>query len=793
MANRKQQTARRRRLNVLFPLLGLDRRASYRQQKPYSTPDAINIRPHGPVKGRERGGSRPGLVLSHIDDLGSNVRLLSPMILNLGDGFTTFSDTFSGPSLATVWTQASWADNVPNILPEALVYVDTTIAEGEVVLDSLPIDSTKAYTVELFIVPWGGEHHGNYRLYLRLTDEATVDLGDGIIVDLDMTGTDGSYDCTLTSIVTGVSTDHPIAAGTLTSGAAEAGWLTILVSGNNISIFWAGKTLIATEAVGAHTGLRMGFGMECTTENGVCLANTFRCQYYSTGTVDNLRTKLIASCGGTLWQESTYGRMTAVANDLTFRDDVLLTATQSGQKLYIADYGDVRDSGTDGQVVGTDLDDDAGQDWTTLGIDVDSDVVVISDGLGTAVNGTYKIDSFDAASLTLASAAGTGACSYRIERAPKIYDPDTDTTSIYFATAGKGQVPTGNPLICRHLDRIFLGGAEIAPHVWYAARQSDELDFDYSQTDAQRAVAGTTIGGVGGAGVPGKALTAFIPHSADILIMAGRDSLNRLRGDPAYGGSLDALSHTIGVIGRNAWCQGPAGEIIFLSLDGLYILPAGTGSFPISMSREVLPQEFLNLDPDSLTVSLEYDVQGRGVHIYLTSDASNARYHWWFEWETKTFWPMSITVGHEPMATCTYQSAVIEDSGVILGGRDGMLRRMSELAERDCGTAYTTYVLIGPIALAADAQVGTVVSMDCVIAEGSGDVTWELRPSLTFEAAVAADASDTGTWAAGINGTSYPAAHGQAVALKLTGTSGRKWALEGITATVRAAGRRRLA
>lgn len=779
---------KKRAKRIVFPLAGLNRKRSYKEQAPFSSPNMMNVRPSGPLKGRERGGSRSGAVLSHIDDLGSNVRLLAPMILNLGDGFTTFSDTFSGPSLATVWTQASWASNVPNILPESLIYVDTSIEEGEVVLDALPIDSTKSYTVEIFIVPWDGKHHGNYRLYLRLTDEATVDLGDGVIVDLDITGTDGSYDCTLTSIVAGVSIDHPIAAGTLASGVTEAGWLSVQVSGDNISIYWAGKTLIAAETVGAHTGLRIGFGMECTTDAGVCLANVFRCQYYSTGSVDALRTKLIAACGGTLWQESTYGRMTAVANDLTVRDNVGLTAVQSGQKLYIADYGDLRDTGTDGQVAGTDLDDDAGQDWSALGIDTDTDVVVISDGQGTAVDGTYKIASVAAGSITLASAAGTGACAYRIERAPKIYDPSTDTTSIYFATAGKGQVPTGCPLICRHLDRIFLGGAEIAPHVWYAARQSDELDFDYSQEDNQRAVAGPSSD----AGVPGEALTAFISHSDDYLIMGCRNSLWRLRGDPAYGGSLDALSHKIGIIGRDAWCVGPEGEMVFLSLDGLYVLPPGGDSKPISLSREVLPQEFQNLTPETLTPLLEYDIQGRGVHIYLTSDASNARYHWWFDWERKRFWPMSLAADHEPTAICGYQSTVIEDSGVILGGRDGYLRRMSELSETDCGTAYTTYVDIGPIALAPDSMVGVLASMDAVMAEDGGDVTWGVYPALTFEGTTGASAISTGTWVAGINATVYGCGRGQAYILRITGTSGRKWALEQVTAVTRDAGRRRI-
>lgn len=161
-------------------------------------------------------------------------------------------------------------------------------------------------------------------------------------------------------------------------------------------------------------------------------------------------------------------------------------------------------------------------------------VAVISNPQGTAIAGTYAISSVAAGNITLAWAAGSGACAYRIERAPKIYDPLTNTIYILGATAG--QVPTGCPLVCRYLDRIVLAGAEIAPHVWYMSRQGNPNDWDYSQTDSQRAVAGTSSE----AGVPGDPLTALVPHSDDYLVMGCRNSLWRMRGDPAYGGSLGA-------------------------------------------------------------------------------------------------------------------------------------------------------------------------------------------------------------------------------------------------------------
>ena len=773
---------RKHKSRIRFPLGGLDRRSAYRQQPPFSTSNCGNVRPVGTIENRERGGSRPGTIESHLDDLGSNPRFLHPVILAPGDGFTAWSDTFGGAAFAAAWTQASWATDIPYIL-SAMATVNTDIADAAVVRDALPIDDTNAYTVEILVVPWAGEFHGVYRLYLRLDDATPAIATDGVAIEVTMTGSSGAYTGTATSYLAGASTEYTLTGGTLSS--ARPFWLIAQVTGDTVVVYLDG-TIILNQAVDAQGGLRVGFGLECTEDGGLNLCNVFRVQYYSTGSTDALRTMLIASAGGSIWKEGPYGRMTVQVFDPDVRDDVALNTAQSGQKLYIADYGDLRITQTDGLVSGTTLTATVNPTWNALDIDTDSDVVVVSNVGGATVEDTYKIASVAAGSLTLASAPGNGTCAFRIERAPKVYDPIGDTLVIMTAT--DGQVPTGNPLVARHLDRIFFGGAEVAPNAWYAARQGDELDWDYAQEDSQAAIAGPASE----AGVPGEALTAFIPYSDDFLIMGCRTELWRLKGDPAYGGILDNLSHTIGIVGQDAWCLGPAGEMIFLSLDGIYILPPGGDTKPISMSREVLPQELLNFDPNTTIVNLEFDIQGRGVDIFLTPDSSNTRTHWWFDWERKTFWPITLPSNHEPTATCALQATAIEDSGVILGGRDGMLRRFTDLAETDCGTTFTSFIDVGPVPLAGDGAVGTLISIDAVIAENSGDVSWGIIPGLTFEATATASVQATGTWEAGLNATIHPAGHGQAFVLRLTGESGRQWAFEQAVAVIGSAGPRRI-
>ncbi|KKN46477.1 hypothetical protein LCGC14_0672470 [marine sediment metagenome] len=750
----------------------------------------MNVRPIGQLESRERGGSRPGLLRSHIDSLGSAVRFLHPMVLAPGTGLTSWSDTFGGTSMADIWSTASWASNGMSILTQ-MASVDTSVSDGAVVRDTVSpaITASTVYTVEMMIVPWNGAFHGKYRMYLRMDDTTPLYTTDGLFIELTMTGTSGGYAGDLISYLSSSGTTTALTAGTIVGGATRAVWLIAQVTNDNVVVYLDGVEILSSTAVDAQSGLRVGFGLETTEAGGVNLVNAFRIQYTSAGTVTPLRSTLIGSAGGNIWKEPRYGRMTVTSSSLTLRNDVPLGTAQSGQKLYIADYGDLRATATDGTITGTALDSPTYTDWTTLGILTDDDVCVLSGVGGSTVAGTYKISSVASGTVTLASSPGNGTATFRIERAPKIYDPAADTLSILTATDGAGGSPTGCPLVARYLDRLVLAGAEISPGIWYMARVGDELDWDYSQTDSKRAVAGPASD----AGIPARAITALAPHSDDYLIIACRESLWRMRGDPAFGGSLDNLSSNIGIIGMHAWTYGPEGEMIFLSLDGLYVLAPGADSTPISLSREVLPREMLNFDPDNTIVNLEYDVQDRGIHIFLTETSTNARTHWWMNWERKTFWPLQMTGDHEPTATCNLQATAIEDSGIICGGRDGILRRFSFLSEDDIGNTPASYIFIGPIALAKDGQFGTIVSIDAEIAENVGDVTWAVHPGNTFEAATSASSVATGTWVAGLNGTVRPGGRGQAFMLKLTGTSGRRWSMEQIIVNMRDSGKRRIA
>jgi hypothetical protein len=329
--------------------------------------------------------------------------------------------------------------------------------------------------------------------------------------------------------------------------------------------------------------------------------------------------------------------------------------------------------------------------------------------------------------------------------------------------------------------------------VWYKSRQNDYEDWDYSQGDAQAAVAGTSST----AGTPGEAVTAGFSHSDDYAILATKNSIWRITGDPAAGGSLNNISSTIGIIGKKAWCITPENIIVFLATNGVYALTPysdNTTSFPTALTKN-LPNEFLNIDPNQVDVSLEYDIQSNGINIFLTSKTENIRTHWWVNWKDKTFWPQTFAAEYEPTATCSISSTNIEDSGVVLGGRDGSLRMFRNTEANDCGTAFDNYVMIGPVPLAPNSMAGRIMSISAILAERSGSIDWELREALTPEVCISTNLSacDSGTWESGLNATEYPACYGQAFSLTLNGTDdGTRFIIENIVATTTEMGRRKI-
>jgi hypothetical protein len=232
--------------------------------------------------------------------------------------------------------------------------------------------------------------------------------------------------------------------------------------------------------------------------------------------------------------------------------------------------------------------------------------------------GCYRILHTSGANLYLQRtwyALPNSTCDFRVVRSPKVFDPDKNTIQAliegsYDDGSHKGYVPLGCSIVVLWRDRLWWSGDGRYPWALYASRQGDPLDYDYGAdpNDTQKAFANIASD----SGVMGQPITALIPASEDYMLIGCRDSLWVARGD--YG-SIGNLSRAIGILGRDAWCATPTGEIVFLSRHGLYVVAPGAGMYPVPLSEGPLPRELQNIDTASYHVSLAFDVAENGILI----------------------------------------------------------------------------------------------------------------------------------------------------------------------------------
>lgn len=779
----------KRLVDLQWPSAGINRRYAHQRQPPYTSPEALNVRTDETRQGRGRGGQRPGLVRAIETQLGTSGNRLPRMLATVStsevQGVEESFDGFDGSSLGSQWSEASWSGGLPQVSNDLALDLSDATAVGAVYETIDNLDTSEAYEVGIYIMPWRGSHNGTYRLFARLNDTTPNLLNDGLEVAFEMTGSAGAYSGTLRGYDSGSLTSGALSSGS--DGHAASGWLTLRIDGTTATVRWRGAT-IKTQNIstwlGANAGTRFGFGMESSVAGAVVLITGFRAQYKRTVFDPVRRNRLIASANGSLYTEDLGATMTAVTTDLTLASDRRIHAAERLQKLYIADH-QVRWSGSCDAISGTAVDDSGVSDWTAFGIDPNDDVVVITEASG-PTNGTYQIASVAAGQITLASTSGTaGSGTVFICRAPKIYDPKTAPVSggLSIWAATDGQVPTGCPLIAQWRDRLVLAG--YPSYAFYMSRKGDPLDWDYGQSDSEAAVAG----GVSDVGEIGEPINALIPFGDDRMIFGCESSIWLLTGDPAAGGRFDALSRATGIVGSTAWCLTPSGAMVFLGRDGLFALLPHYNARPEPISRERLPRDLIDIDGDRVYVALAWDHRERGVHIWLGGETVLAYQHWFVGWESGSFWPVEVPDDFVPQVAISEPGRSVR---TLFGSRDGYIRSYNELADTDEDTAITSYVDIGPFRPgASDFNEGRLDELIAVLAQESGSVQWSVRVAETAEETRTASNFDSGTFTEGYNKNVRPRARGASIIVRLEASGSRWWALERLTAVLAQMGRQR--
>jgi len=765
--------AKRKQINVVPPFGGLNNKVALNQKPPYTTPKCLNVWPKDVFKQQERIGRRPGLDLWNGTELGSGnpIYMLNSVDVIKSDNLTFWTDNFEGSSLDSVWSQASWSDALPSITSDGLIS-DYNSHVGAVRTALSTIDLTSAFLIEIFVSPYNASYHGKFRLYAYL-DDTTPDMDDeGVMAELTMEDGTGAYSGRLVDAKGGGADTTNFTSGN--DGFPAAGVFSMLITTTNVKCYWRGAELCDV-TVESHSGSRFGFGMYTTQANGVSLVPWFRIQYYDQNDRTIPRKILCASANGSLYRETYIDTLSALSTNLSLSNSHNIQSAERLQKLYISDYEELVTSKSDGVTSGTSLDSASISDWTTLDMNIYDYVVQIDSG-SSATAGVYTISNIASGNLTLGSAPGnSSSVEFTIYRAPKIYDPKADTLTLWTATTGKGFVPPGGDLITTYRDRLVLA----KDHVWYMSRQGDPLDWDYSGdvSDAQRAVAGSNSE----AGRVGERIKAMIAHQDDYLLFICDNSFWRLRGDPAYGGQIDAVSQHIGIVDKTAWCITPENSVFWLSRDGFYNLPSIMNSVPQSISREKLPKELLNVDSKLYHVLLSYDIRFRGIHIYLTPKSGGVYKHYFFDYEFKSFFQVSIPENFHPTSMLEFTSQDRSKSNVLFGCRDGYIRYFDEQFVRDGSTAISDYIYLGPMHCWNQYSSGKIEEIAGVLPINSGEIDWSLIVGNSHDQVLNNGTTMvTGTWdKEGYNLKQRPKIKSNSFLIKLeSGETNKPWAID---------------
>ena len=805
--------AKQRQLSLSWPAKGLDKRGSYEQQAPYSTPDALNVWTDDRSEGRERGGSRPGLgktFSQQISGSSARVRLVDTvqyikdsvrkvkLIASAGGELWCQSDDLN--SMAKV---ANGVDGSSGTLP--------TLADAELV--SAPLRQKLYIADNAALVDSGEDGVLNSGTVFTAADGTNfgtlgVDKDDHCLVILSRgAGTNEVQTIAVDGTPTG-GTFYLEFNGSRTIDLAYNADATTIKNAL-VQLSSIGKNSAGADNVACGGGALPGTPVTVTFQNDlearrVPLITAFSSELTGGGT-NEVQTLTQGATGG------TFNLKVIVDGEVETTAPIAWNAAASAvesaiEALSIVPSGEASGGGGalnsapvtitfSGTLGSRDVAilavDSAGLTGgtglltvaeTTKGVNTDIRVSRSTRGqTGRTVTGAFEIASVSTTTINLATAPNaenvTGL-KYRIARTIKVFDPSTGNMYPLFQDWLKGSVPTNCTTIAAWRNRLVCVEAS-NPQNFKMSRQGDTNDWDYSADDAQRSI----VGSLTSAGQIGEPIIALIPYHHNCLVIGCTSSLWIMSGDPALGGTARRLDDQIGVLGPKSWCLTAGGYMMFMSKDGLYVMPPGCGTAPTSVSRELLPEELLNIDTSSKTVTMAYDMRYRGIHLFIHGGSNTS--HWFIDIKTRmegdkitaAFWPVSYQADHVASACHTRRDFTSNESPVVFGCHDGYLRHLKPSLDEDDGSnAISSHIVFGPFALGDSSGMfeGKLSSICAALGQNSGNVTWSVHVGQTAEDAVDAAARETGTWTGyagtGLQYRAHPKARGAFATVKISST-----------------------
>ena len=325
--------------------------------------------------------------------------------------------------------------------------------------------------------------------------------------------------------------------------------------------------------------------------------------------------------------------------------------------------------------------------------------------------------------------------SYTVSGAPVFSSPNTTITVAEAVpdTTGDGNLShvTGRShLIALWHDRLVL---TIGP-IWFMSAVGDPRNWEYGP--ATPSVTQAVAGNLSEAGEVAEDIVALVPITDDILWFGCQNSLWVLQGDPAAGGQLINVSRQIGMQGPDCWSFDNQNRLLFMGTDGLYRYSPGAGLEKLSEGR--LDTTFRAINLEDTRVLLEWDRRQQYLYIFLSKETGENPDGYIYDDRSDAFWPIDLPDTNGPQSTYYFEADDFNDTGVMLGGRDGIIRTFRDRRPNDSSTtgdvAIDSFVLLAPFQI--DPFLDTrLIEARFKVADNSGPVTFELFGGATAEQA----------------------------------------------------------
>jgi hypothetical protein len=364
----------------------------------------------------------------------------------------------------------------------------------------------------------------------------------------------------------------------------------------------------------------------------------------------------------------------------------------------------------------------------------------------------------------------------------KYFKGQTATMTTWTPTAGALPVDSEGryaTLIEAWCSRVVLAGVSGDPQEWYMSKIGDAFNWDYSPPvlAEDQAAAGVYTP----AGKCPDVIRCIMPLSDDVIVFGCDHSIWQLSGNPMMGGRYDNLAEGVGTPWGRPWCQDSSRNFyIFGTRGGVYRGSIGEGITKITTGRIEERLSAINLDTN--LIRLAWNERERGVHVFVTplTVGDSSIEHYFYDVRNESWWiDKFANTNHDPTAVHIFDGDDPGDRAILLGGKDGYLRKWDLDTTDDDGTAISSHVYLGPIA----AQGPTAVRLNeirSVVAKGSSDVTMSVyRGDNPEDAYNSSSAFFTSNLTAGNNPAERRKTTAHAVYLKYGNTAvAQTWAME---------------